>query len=237
MRFAHILTFVTALPALSACGRTPADHMALARENVRMLVQPSNQDRGGTGWVVRLPSGERFTVTNGHVCALAEDGFMVAKRDGSDAIQYLRVIKVSDTTDLCLLTPATRARGLLISEQEFDWPKLTTVGHPQLRPLTLQTGQATRRLMADILEGPADENCKGVTRQKRPMLTFEGPADFCIRWIDSYDTTLLVYGGQSGSPVMDDDGAVVGVVYASANDTHWGLMIPLDHLRQFVGLD
>jgi S1-C subfamily serine protease len=47
--------------------------------------------------------------------------------------------------------------------------------------------------------------------------------------------TAAVRHGNSGGPLLDDAGRVVGVVYASENRTGYGLAIPVSSLRTLLG--
>lgn len=58
----------------------------------------------GTGFHVKAKSGKTYILTNFHVCFLADkNGYMNALTDKT--FQRVKVIRRSNFTDLCLLTP------------------------------------------------------------------------------------------------------------------------------------
>lgn len=55
----------------------------------------------------------------------------------------------------------------------------------------------------------------------------------CYEKDQAYVTTLQVYGGASGSPVVDTDGDVVGVIYAGGDGT-WGYAVVLADVKALL---
>ncbi len=55
----------------------------------------------------------------------------------------------------------------------------------------------------------------------------------CYEQDQAYVTTLQVYGGASGSPVVNVDGEVVGVVYAGGDGT-WGYVVVLADVKALL---
>jgi serine protease Do len=176
-----------------------------AGPKIFILTPPGVQTTGGTGFVLRLPDGSRYTVTNRHVCQLAVDRMMEAQGRG-----LIRVIGISNKVDLCLATavPGTNS-GLELAPSEAQ--HIYVVGHPYLMPNVLSEGYVVgyeHVFIADPQHGPFD--------------------------VDAVITSAPIYPGNSGSPAMDASGRVVGVVFASSQLTHYGSMVSLDQLREFL---
>lgn len=57
---------------------------------------------------------------------------------------------------------------------------------------------------------------------------------YCTRSIRETYTSIIVIGGNSGSPVFNYDGEVVGVVNMTQNPHHFGIMIPSRSLKRFL---
>jgi V8-like Glu-specific endopeptidase len=47
-------------------------------------------------------------------------------------------------------------------------------------------------------------------------------------------TSVVIYPGNSGSPIFNDDNYVVGVVFASSNADHYGHYVPLEYLHRLL---
>ncbi len=58
----------------------------------------------------------------------------------------------------------------------------------------------------------------------------------CLRQLKSILTTLGIYPGNSGSPVVNKYGNLVGVVFAGNNQTNYGYVIPLKQVREFLSI-
>ncbi len=197
---------------------------------VVMLTPPDNYFSGGTGFEVRSPnSGRVYTITNGHVCAIAVNGLVAAHVPGTERTINIRVLEVSDTTDLCLLEGLPSASGLTLAQSFKEGDAITSIGHPYLRPLQAAQGYIISIEDIQILEAEkmVDE-CTGPSRQ-----VVEG---ICIRTVRAITTNMRIFPGNSGSPTFNDDGDVVGVVFAGDTNTQHGDLIPLQEVRDFLSV-
>ncbi len=61
-----------------------------------------------------------------------------------------------------------------------------------------------------------------------------GILDVCMEEVLAYRTTAVSLPGNSGSPVVDYKGNVIGVLFAGDSEVHWGLVITLDDVRDFL---
>src|SRR4051812_5184394 len=101
---------------------------------------------GGTGFYVRAPSGKVFTLTNAHVCGLADkDGLVFARQD--DEINVLKVQAIYPDHDLCLLDAPATARGLMVARKVSNGENIYILGHPLLEPKSLVKGQMAGELV------------------------------------------------------------------------------------------
>jgi len=159
---------------------------------------------GGTGFEVIAPSGKIYTLTNRHVCEALANNAVVDHR-----LVPLRIIDISNKTDLCLLEPLTGREALTVSqtpimphEDIFVW------GYGHLQPLTRSLGEYV---------GPYSDT----------VLYVEHP-DYC---------TAHILPGNSGSPVLNSEGDVIGVVFASgAIIDNRALCVPLKDIQEFLSV-
>lgn len=156
---------------------------------------------GGTGFLVKAPSGKDYILTNAHVCEIAR----VLQTDRWSTA--LDLIQVSDHTDLCLLeAPQGLGQAIELANQE---PKaheqIHIIGQGLLLGNTLTEGHWVGHI--------------------GPTLRVMSPA-YC---------TATVLPGNSGSPVLDDAGRLVGVVFASGPILdNRGLLVPLSDIKEFL---
>jgi S1-C subfamily serine protease len=220
--------------AVLAIGiKAPQFHGDYIRSKVgSQVVMLTNKEgnSGGTGFAVKTPSGDVLTLTNAHVCGLADaNGTVYAKRDGGRPLP-LHVIEAYDKADLCLISKMPGMTGISVAGSVSIGEELGLVGHPRLLPLTLSRGQLIGYGDVAVLvdEGP----CKEEGGMYKNVMTMFGPA--CVEVMRSAFTNIPAFGGNSGSPVVNIFGNVTGVLYAGDNNVNWGILVPLEAVKDFL---
>jgi S1-C subfamily serine protease len=183
-----------------------------------------------------MPSGRVFTVTNQHVCGLAENGMVDVWAEGASRPTRSRVIIAAEDTDLCLVEGLPWASGLQMAERFNPSKRIYVLGHPLLKATTISSGFTIERNDFDIIESLDVEHCDGPGRRKEQLDGGLFVVEACIRKIDAWDSSAPIYPGSSGSPVMDKSGFVLGVIFAGQRETNHGLFIPLDILAKFISV-
>jgi len=187
--------------ALGPALADPADIDAAARGVVRVVIIERDGETvipvsHGTGFAV----GSERVVTNAHVVlqALDDPGLSVGivPSDGENAV-YARVIAVSRRNDLALLatTAPMQLSPLTISGNPAnDAGAVTAVGYP------MNVDRAQGLSIDDIFRAQPPVKSTGFLSGRRPSRDF-----------DSLLHTAPIARGNSGGPLLDDCGRVVGV--------------------------
>jgi S1-C subfamily serine protease len=197
------MQLLTALMVSAAAHALPA--LTDVRNETFRVLAPETLRGGGTAFTVRTARGNRYTLTNNHVCEVTQAGFMVAVK-GEDA-QMVRILKRLEKIDLCLLEPRSDAgRGIVLADVVDLEEELFAVGHPWMGLLQTLVGYCSEPGLVDVL---------GIKRLSRVC-------------------SFPIQPGSSGSPVVNGEGRLVAVVYAVDTINHSSLVIDLRSVREFI---
>lgn len=237
-----LIEFITGVgAALAICvlifesAQLKDDYINSKRPSVVMLTNLI-QTSGGTGFFVRTPSGKLKILTNGHVCRLAgpDKGLMVI---GENDVGVAYVEAVYENNDLCLLDTPIEAPALKIASSVRNTENVYVLGHPLLEPKTLVSGQISGSRTVQVMQGYDVPNCTGPTYHQVPpdFIGFLVGAKYaCIRETEATIATTNILPGNSGSPVLNAYGNVVGVAFAGAPGTVRAMIVPLDDVQDFL---
>lgn len=198
-RLLPLLALIFLVP--SAAQADPADINAAARGVVRIVIIEKDGDQivplsHGTGFAV---SPERI-VTNAHVVSPARDDdslfIGIVPSDGAEAV-YGRLVSVSPRNDLALIatTAPMRLPVLTIAgNPPTDSGAVTAIGYP------MNVDRAQGLSAQDIFRANPPVTSTGYLSGRRPTREF-----------DSLLHTAPIARGNSGGPLVDDCGRVIGV--------------------------
>lgn len=123
---------------------------------------------------------------------------------------YHPILAMSKKTDLCLLQ-SFRSDGLRLAFQDADiLDKVHVLGYPLGYDITSRSGRIVKDYYTDF------------------------------PWISSGDirvfhVSVAIFGGNSGSPLLNDYGRVIGVVFAANRNTgEDGYVVPKEDLIEFI---
>lgn len=203
--------------------------------NVVFLRSPKGASIQGsaTGFEVQAPSGKIYTLTNAHVCGLAKDGLIMAEeKQNSKRFIPLRVLEVYDENDLCLVEGLTGYSGLQLADSIEVGQTGIAIGYPLGEELNISSGRIKGFGNVQLLD--QDPICDGPHKRKINVETLFGLMDLCEITRYAAATDLLIYPGNSGSPLVNIYGNVIGVIFASNNRTAWGSAVPLKDVQEFL---
>lgn len=230
-----------ALISLFALGSC---HKQGLRETVgSQVVRVTREDgkSGGTGvHVVSPSSGKVYLLTNKHICREADkDGVLWVGFDEGRSIPR-HVLEMSKNSDLCLMEPLPDMSGVpLASDGPKPFDAVSIWGHPLLQPLSEAKGRSVGYHEITVLQFVIDSEekklqCNGSNESIQEIDMFIIKMDMCMSKSTSDLSDAQIYPGNSGSPVVNTDGKLIGVVYASSSETHWSESVPLSDVRGFL---
>ena len=200
------------------------------------ITHKSNPRSGGTGFSLRLRSGRIITVTNSHICKMAKEDNTLLATQGEHS-QEIEIIYDKPSRDLCALTYYSKALPLVIADSAYRHQKIAVYGHPRLRPLRRVAGRIVASVNVKLLEyylKTKDGICKaGTDKEVIPSWLF-GDRYACIGSYPGEEISAAIQSGNSGSPVVNQFGSVVGVVFAGIRGQPLGFMVPHQELVIFL---
>lgn len=224
----------------------PQIHSSYIRYKVGTeVVSIFGKKSGGTGFHIKGTSGETYILTNNHICNLADENERLTVYDSTGKKMYRNVIVRHETHDLCLVEPIPGYSGLNIASGVDIGEIVGLVGHPGLRPLSISRGEIVGAKTIKLIIGMnlPNDRCFGVQHKiedvvKNQMmliiLSARGVKNICVATLRSTMFNGISYGGNSGSPVVNFYGNVVGVLFAGSRQVTDAYLVPRDVVKKFV---
>jgi S1-C subfamily serine protease len=183
---------------------------------------------GGSGVIVRTSATESQILTNAHVCRLFKNnGGLVHSLVG---VAKVKEYKMDKNHDICLILVDQNfgSSAKLASKPPSFGDKVSVVGHPRLMPTIRTDGFLSERTIISVVV-----DVRRCTDNDDPLLCLLLGG---IPMIEIYDTIVisaLIQPGSSGSGVYNDDGEVIGLVFAGNGELSFGNIVPLENVKNF----
>lgn len=201
----------------------------------------------GTGFVVTVKSGKQVIMTNAHVCDISPLSpiFAVYHRHDRNLRAQLKfpagVIKKDEKHDLCMVSVPhdLKVRSLeLADDVEID-SRIYIIGYPLVPLLSSSSGFIRGYVPVNMVWPTPLDLCIGKkhyiktdTIQRNGKMIEETR---CFLRAKFMFTDAQGDSGQSGSPGLNSDGEVVGVMsIIDGKHRPFAHLVPLDSLREFL---
>lgn len=208
---------------------------------------------GGSGFHVQAESGETYILTNGHICLLADKNDMLEVHKGTDIVRKRKVVHRYKNHDLCLVEGLPGVSGITIADEPLSGDFVGLIGHPGLRPLSLSRGEIIGKDKITLLFGMnmPESHCIGkyfsfeklanqasTTEEEKAALFYmflNASYSMCIAEnIEAVMMNGISYGGNSGSPVVNFYGHLVGVLFAGGQQPTDSYVVPLKEIKTLL---
>jgi len=197
-------------------------------------VMITNQEEisGGTGVILMSRSAVSYILTNSHICSLIKNGGAVFTWKGKFTPQkYLK----SKLHDLCLVKVNVDLEvetAVLDEEPEINSPVYVS-GHPYLFPEIVVSGNLSGKMSVSMISEVV--TCSEKDYKDHGFLCWWFSGMPIIKTYDTRVISALIAPGNSGSAVYNEDGKIVGLVFAGyGRGITPGIIVPHSYIYNFL---
>ncbi len=209
--------------------------------SVRMILVSNPQTGevlgGGTGFVIHTSALGTVILTNSHICGINENYVNI----DMESRTTLRQARIDVINDVCMLVgkPYLAPALKLATQPAAPGDQVFVSGHPHLQETTLAVGEALitdSDLMPigtkEILEPKFKITCEPVDGFAAFLGALSGMDCYVIR--RSTRLTAHIFPGNSGSPVTNAWGEVIGIIWGYNPSEGTSLMVPLEAVKELL---
>lgn len=201
-------------------------------EKVSVRIYNLDMTSGGTGSIFRSYKNASHILTNKHVCRLVEQGGYVTKRRKSYLITHY---KKFPHHDLCLVRVKKNFRtNLVVAERG---PRVSSTiyvsGHPNLLPHVATMGHLSSPSPVQLVTG--FKSCNSEDFKKFPLDCILLGGIPLVKNFEAHMVSNLIMPGSSGSPVFNNRGKIIGVIFAGmGHGLSYGFLVPHIFVTYFI---
>lgn len=227
------LLYVTSGYAWESGPSSPESIVGTLAENTFKVVRVDDHERGGTGFFVRRSNGALAGITNAHICKSEPYMHLLI----ADKVHQVRIIQRDENLDLCqFFTPKNinlLYKGLPLSRKVKLGQTATVYGFQYLLHANPSHGYVASKEVVEMPYEPKGKVCHDGSKPIETLSAF-GVVLMCYKELPVYMTTLRIFPGNSGSPIADAYGKIIGIATISNTATQYGGMIGVEHIRKFL---
>jgi len=191
----------------------------------------------GTAFEVKAPSGKVYTLTNRHICELANANgeLSIYDKKVTGELVTKKIVQVYDKNDLCLVEGLDGYDGLTIGDDVHVGDTVFAFGYALGEAMNVAEGRVKEYGFTTLIDPSTPlEACVGPRHAIKSInfLFFSIPV--CTVTLDSINTSVFIYPGNSGSAMFNSWGNVVGVFFAGNTRTNWGNAAPLKDVKSLL---
>ena len=171
----------------------------------------------GSGFVFKTVGNKSYIMTNDHICSNSHDKILIQNTESqySETGMTAEIIRTDPEKDLCIIATANSLKPIRIddSKEVFLGQDLMIIGapggfYPHISKVIVSDKEFEKKIISSIFS--------------------EMKLDY-----DTYLVSGDVFYGQSGSPILNDKGHVVGILFAKLGDNS-GMIIRSKEIIDFI---
>lgn len=243
---ALIIVLGIALPTLSVVMNAEAIrsvYISALTEDSTFLIRnytPNGSYASGSGFHIKDQEGKTHFITNAHVCDSGHPPKLTAYNTASNRTYNVEFIKYSYKADLCEMSVIPDVPALTLTGDLFRGQQVFVAGHPAGYNFFVSSGLVVDGYDNTDMYTASTIGLKTCTKyggKNVKMPVFDGflfdMKWMCVQKYVTIQTSAHVIGGNSGSPVVDVWGNVIGILHKK-NKTDWGLAVPAQKIFDFI---
>jgi S1-C subfamily serine protease len=204
---------VILLLALASCGRAPTTAQMRSKIADSVAIVRLPMGGSGSGFIVTGKSGIKYVATNAHVCESVGAPLHIQFSDHGP-VYVETALQVSVEEDLCLVSLGDqKLPALKVKETARPGEHIYTAGHPLGKGLTVTQGDVVDAIDNHEVGGYPEAFCAdGKGKMERGFF-----GEVCVISHRAIDFNAAIYPGNSGGPLLNESGDVVGIDFAGGD--------------------